>query len=76
MFGLDKEPEVVVVSGTSTVKQIVNTLYSCVPINKDESNEKEILDKRAATVTQTLNTFFKFRWFKNSDNFIFIIQIL
>ena len=67
MFGLDKEPEVVVVFGISTL---------CVPINKDGSNEKEILDKRTATVTQTLNTFFKFRWFKNSANSIFIIQIL
>ena len=27
MFGLDKEPEVAVVFGKSTVKQVENTLY-------------------------------------------------
>ena len=57
MFGQDKEPEVAVVFGTSTVKQVENTLYLGVPLSKDGSNEKEIIDKRAATVTQTLNTF-------------------
>ena len=40
MFGLDKEPEVAVVFGTSTVKQVENTLYLGVPLSKDGSNEK------------------------------------
>ena len=31
MFGQDKEPEVAVVFGTSTVKQVENTLYLGVP---------------------------------------------
>ena len=57
MFGQDKEHEVAVVFGTSTVKQVENTLYLGVPLSKDGSNEKEIIDRRAATVTQTLNTF-------------------
>ena len=40
MFGQDKEPEVAVVFGTSTVKQVQNTLYLGVPLSKDGSNEK------------------------------------
>ena len=32
MFGQDKEPEVAVVFGTSTVKQVENTLYLGVPL--------------------------------------------
>ena len=56
MFGLDKKPEVSVVFGTYTVKLVENILYLGVLLSKDESNEKGIIDKRAATVTQTLNT--------------------
>ena len=39
-FELDKEPELAVVFGTSTVKQVENTLYLGVPLSEAGSNEK------------------------------------
>ena len=36
MFGQDKEPEVDFVFGTSTVKQVENTLYLGIPVTKNK----------------------------------------